>query len=246
MAIGVIGGAAALVGTGLKVYEGIHQNSKANAIQKSLHDPNYVIPPEFYENRNIAKQMAVQGLPQQVYNNQINGINQNQAAGIQAASRSANPGNIASVVRQGDQAIAGLDAQDAQARQNNQRYYIQQNRELGGQELAKQQNDVFDKYTRNFNQMQAYRGASMQNFNSAAGDIGQLGMMGANYALGNQRTPSVSATQPATNWGNDLTKNPNFNYAQPDVGTTAFGTLAPGYVQPSDFNPDNFYIQPRR
>lgn len=184
-----IGAGAALVGTGLKAYEGFHQEHEANEIQKNLKDPVYAIPPEFAQNREIARQMAQQGLPQAVINNQTNAINQNQAGAVGALSNSANPGaNLASIVRAGDQAKGNLDAEDAQARENNQRYFIQQNAALGGQELAKQQNDVFDKYTRNFNQMQAYRGAGMQNVNSAVNDVTQLGELGINAAIGKTGT----------------------------------------------------------
>jgi hypothetical protein len=186
----IVGASAAVLGTGIKAYEGLHQEAQANAIQKNLKDPTYNIPQEFYQNREIARQMAEQGLPQAVINNQNNRINQNQAAAIDAVSKSANPGTgIASVVRQGNAAGDTLAAEDAQARQNNQRYFIDQNKAVAGQELAKQQNDVFDKYTRNFNQMQAYRGAGMQNVNSEVNDVTQLGMMGVNYAAG-QSTPT--------------------------------------------------------
>lgn len=182
-----IGIGLAAVGTGLKAYEGFSQESKSNAIQKNLKDPIYNIPPEFEQNRNIARQLAQQGLPQSVINEQTNRINQNEAGAIQALSNSANPGSgVTSVVRQGNAAGATLAAEDAQARNNNQRYFIQENKAVGDQKLAKQQSDVFDKYTRNYNEMQAYRGAGMQNLNSAVNDATQLGEYGLMSASGQQ------------------------------------------------------------
>lgn len=183
------------------------QQHKANQIQKNLKDPVYNIPPEFEENRNIARQMAQIGLPQQQYNNQLNNINQNQAAAISTLGRSANPGSsVASIVRQGDNATNSLNAEDAQARNNNQRYAIQENAALGNQELAKQQSDVFDKYTRDFNEMQAYKGASQQGLNSAIGGAQQLGMTALNASYNNPSStqtmgqklgnPTLSATIP--------------------------------------------------
>lgn len=187
-----IGAGAAVLGTGLNIYQGLHQQSQANAIQKNLKDPIYNIPSEFYQNREIARQMATLGLPQQQYNNAVNGINQNNASGLATLSRSANPGaGVTSLTRQSDNAMDKLTTEDANARQNNQRYFINENSQLGNQELAKQQSDVFDKYTRDFNQMQAYRGAGQQNLMGGAQDAVSLGMAGISYAGNNPNTGPV-------------------------------------------------------
>lgn len=152
-----IGGASLLYGG----YKDIKNSAKANAIQKNLKTPVDVIPQEFYDNRNIARQMAQIGIPQQQYNNALNNIQQTQAGALNAVSRSANPGSgVASIVRQGDQAKNTLDAEDAKARETNQRYLIQENAALGARKDQQEQTNVFDPYTRDFNQMQAYRGAA--------------------------------------------------------------------------------------
>lgn len=185
-----IGAGTALVGTGFEIYHGLHQEHKANQIEKNLKDPVYHIPPEFYQNREIARQMAMQGLPQEVINQQTNATNQNQAAAIDAISKSSNPGaGVTSVTRQGDLAAEKLAAEDAQARENNQRYFIQENEKLGNQKMQEQQANVFDPYTRKFNEMQAYRGAGMQNVNTGFQDVTQLGGMALNYAANNPSRP---------------------------------------------------------
>lgn len=138
--------------------------------------------------------MAQIGLPQQQQNNAENDINQTQAAAISAAQNSNNPGAaITSIVRQGNKAKANLNAEDAQARETNQRYFINENGQVAQQELAKQQNDVYDKFTRDFNQEQAYKGAASQNFNNAVSGAQQLGQT----ALANQ-TPTVNPDLAAT------------------------------------------------
>lgn len=194
-------GGAVIAGAGL-LYSGIKgavNDSKASAIQKNLKDPVFHIPDEFIQNRNLARQMAQIGLPQQQYNNQLNNINQNQAQGIAAINNSANPGaGIAATVRAGDNATNTLNAEDAQARANNQRYFISQNGVLGQQELAKQQNDVYDKYTRDFNQMQAYRGAANQNYNNAINGAQNLGLTYMNSQNGNDSTPAPQGYTPQT------------------------------------------------
>lgn len=195
-------GGLVIAGAGLaySAYRGIKEDAKANAIQKNLKDPVYNIPPEFAQNRELARSMAQQGIPQQQYNNQVNAIAQNQAGAIAAQQNSANPGaGIAATVRAGNSATNTLNAEDAQARENNQRYFIQQNAAYGNQELQKQQNDVYDKYTRDFNQMQAYKGAANQNYNNAINGAQQLGMT----YLNNQQPSSTPPVQPPAqgNWG---------------------------------------------
>lgn len=206
--LGIAGLAVAGAGVATSAISSASQAHKANLLQKSLTDPTYNIPPEFYQNREIARQMAQIGIPQQQYNNATNNINQNEAAGIAALNNSANPGaGVTSVVRQGNAAKGNLDAEDAQARQNNQRYFVNENSQLGNQELAKQQSDVFDKFTRNFNMMQADRGASLQNLNTAANGAEQLGMTALNYA-GNNSNQTPSWQKPSAKLNADLAANP--------------------------------------
>ncbi len=228
-----IGAGAAVLGTGLNLYKGLHQEHQANQIEKGLKDPVYNIPSEFYQNREIARQMAQTGLPQQQYNNQVNNIDQNQAGAIAAENNSANPGAaIASTLRASNAAKANLDASDAEARNNNQRYFLQENKDLAGQELAKQQSDVFDKYTRNFNMMQAYRGAGQQNVNNVVNGLTQVGLSGLNYAANNggSSTPSSPATQQTFG---------DVNGTQPLSATSVGmnGNLTPYTAPNTNFNP---------
>jgi len=178
-----------IAGAGLAygIFSGERSNAKANAIQKGLKTPVDEIPAEFYQNREIARQMAQIGLPTQVTNDATNRINQNQAAGIAAAQNSNNPGgNIAAIVRQGNQAEAKLAAEDAQARDSNQRYFIQQNATLGARKDQQEQANVFDPYTRDFNLMQAYRGAA----NTTANNTVTAGLS-AGMAYFNNKTPGA-------------------------------------------------------
>lgn len=230
-----------IAGAGLayNVINGVVQNNKADNLQKSLKDPVYAIPQEFYENRAIARQMAQVGLPQQQYNNAVNGINQNNASAIAAASKTNNPGAaISSITRQSDNANAALTAEDAQARESNQRYFMQQNSALGNQELAKQQNDVYDKYTRDFNQMQAYRGAGQQNINNAITGASQLGMTYLNYNNNNpaQQTFAQRDGTPTLAAGSPRTQVPITPYAPYQI---------PYAQQPGIPAPDNFNYYPK-
>ena len=191
-------GGLIIAGAGLaySAISGAIQEGKANELQKQLKTPVDQIPAEFYQNREIARQMAQIGLPSQQYNNSVNNINSNQAAALAAAQNSNNPaGVIQGVVGQTNRAKANLDAEDAQARENNQRYFIQENSQLGHRKDQQEQANVFDPYTRDFNLMQAYRGAGQQNLNTAAGQAGQLGLAYLNYKKNNPETPTVQPGQ---------------------------------------------------
>ena len=192
-----IGAGAALLGTGFQVYQGIKQESKANQLEKSLQQPQYAIPQEFYQNREIARQLAQVGLPSATYNNQFNQIAGNEATAIAAAQRSNNPaGAIGNIVSGTNAATSNLNAEDAQARQSNQRLFMQANDQIAGQKLQQQQANVFDPYTQHYNEMQAYRGAGLQNLNSAFQGVGQLGGLALQYGLGNGNIPNQGWANP--------------------------------------------------
>lgn len=215
IALGVGIAGASVLGSGI---EGLLQKHKANQIQKSLKDPVYQIPAEFQQNKNIAQQMAQVGLPGQVYNNNYNQIRLNQAAGIAAANNSANPGAaIAGITGNTNAAIGNLNAEDAQARQNNQRFSIDQNTAYANQELAKQQSDVFDKYTRNYNEMQAYRGAGNQNLNNAFNGLSSIGggLLGNFMGAGSQSQQTMGQAYGLPTLS---ASNPNQPYVQQQAG----------------------------
>lgn len=238
-----IGAGSALYGVG----KSISQSNQASKIDKNNPRPDYAIPDEFTQNVRLAKQMAQVGLPQQQYNSQVNAINRNQAGAIGALSNSANPGaNLASIVRGGDDANNTLNAQDAAARQNNERYYIGQNSQLGQQKLDQQQYNKFDKYTEDYNKSAALRGAAAQNLqngiNGAAGvatdlygvnqmNSGTQQTMGAK--LGN---PTLSAQSGYS--GNAI--NPNFGATQTNFSQThpIYNTLGPPRLNQAPYNPE--------
>lgn len=210
------------------IVRGIDQNKKASQIEKNNVRPTYQIPDEYKQNLTIANHMAQIGLPQQQYNNQLNAINRNQASGIQALGRSQNPtGSIASIVRAGNDANNQLNAQDAQARQQNIFGVINQNAAMANQKLAQQQYNNFDKYTENFNQAQAYRGAANQNFNNVSNGIFQVGagLLGSGLLGGGDKAqtnaPTVGSQSP--------------NFLQPKVSGGTFGA--------TQYNPNNPYNQ---
>jgi len=202
LAGGIIAGAGVLANG----VESIFQNKAANDI-KPKQDPVYNIPQEFYQNREIARQMAQIGMPQQQYNNSVNNINGTQAAALATAQNSSNPAAaITGIVSGTNRAKGNLDAEDSQARENNQRYFINENSQVADQELKKQQSDVFDKFTRDFNQYQALKGASMQSLNNAISGAQQIGgAIAGNATGGGNSTARYDAIDPGVSPGSSFT-----------------------------------------
>lgn len=229
----VIAGGSLAYGIG----KGISQNKQASNIEKNNVRPTYQIPKEYQDNVNMARQMAQIGLPQEQYNNQVNNINRNQAGGFQTLSRSANPGaGVASVVRAGNDATNNLNAQDAAARQNNQRFFIGQNGVLGQQGLAKQQYDKFDKYTEQFNKAAALRGAANQNIQNGINGAASAAMGLATLENGGQNPSGYTSGQ--VNGTPDLPSavsgSPSYQ-RQPVTNAT---------LQPFGYNTAQQYIRP--
>lgn len=231
---------AASLGVGL--YKSIKQNSEANGIDKNNPRPSYTIPDEYKQNVLAAQNMARVGLPSQQYNDQQNAINRNQAGGLGALSRTPNVGGVASVVRQSNDANNHLNAQDAVARQNNERYAIGQNAQLGAQKLAQQQYNKFDKYTEDYNKAAALRGASNQNLQGAFNGAGQLATNLYGYGQMNSSQPQTSTPQPTLAGTNASFNNYLNGQRQPSgfmgLGASAFSTnpLNPNYREDDSNN----------
>lgn len=166
--------AAGAIGKGIY---GLTQEHKASQIEKNNIRPIMPVDPIYQQNVNIADQMARQGIPQEVINRQLEGIDQTQAGAVAATSRSANPGaGISSIVRQGDLAKADLNAQDAAARNKNTLLLLQQRGILARAKQDAWNYNYADKYSENLAKSQAYRGAGTQNIIGGLTDLGSAGM----------------------------------------------------------------------
>lgn len=181
IAAGIAGGSALL-----KLGTGLIQNHSANSIENQMQYPTAPIQSEYTQNLNQAQNIAQTGIPAPAYNNQLNSIQRSQAGGLAALSRSANPGaNVASIVRQGDDATNQLNSQDAMMRNQNLMGLL--NARL---QLAQQKDKAWDwnyqqRYLSNLAKANQIRGAANSNINGAFGDttgtatkLGQLNAFG--------------------------------------------------------------------
>lgn len=179
----------------IKGISGLFQIGKGNRLAKNNPRPIYNIPEEYQKNVAIAEQMGQVGLPQAQYNNSLNNINRNTAGALTGLSRSANSSaGLASLLRASNDASMNLDAQDASARLQNQRFAFGQRGALAQQKLAKQQWDSIGKYQEQAAAAQGLQGAGRQNAFGALSDLSQLGQS----ALGAEMFSGMGGTTAPT------------------------------------------------
>jgi len=169
---------AAIAGVGAlaKGITGAFQRRKANKIDASNPFVVEKANPIFQQNAAIADNMARTGLPQQQYNNSLNNIMRNQAGALTMFGRNPQRTNLASLLRGSNDATMNLDVQDANTRQNNQRFAFGQRLNL-----AQEQNRVWDwnnrqKFLMNKTRAEAVRGAGNQNLMGAFNDVSGIGL----------------------------------------------------------------------
>lgn len=166
-------GALGSIGQGIA---GLFQAGKAKKMMKRLQDPGYKIPKEFAQNLAIAENMAQTGMPAEQYNKGQQDINRAGTAGLRALSRSSNPSaGAASLLRGQTDALNNLNVANASARRQNILGAMGARREFAGQKLAKQQYEQ-QAYSDAYNQLNAMRGAGIQNTIGGMSGLGQLGL----------------------------------------------------------------------
>ena len=144
-----IAGAQALGGI-LKTTAGIIQTGKANKLLKGLQFPNEQIPQEITD-------AAATGLPSEQYNLAMKNIQRNQLAVLRGSQdRRGGLGLISGIQTGSNDATEKLDAQNAAARQQNQF-------RLASWKDRVWQNNIKDKYNRDYGYAMSLKGMGNQN-----------------------------------------------------------------------------------
>src|SRR5690606_27232965 len=116
------------------VLQGASQRRQARELEAQNVRPQYTPSPQLAENRALALQQSRVGLPEQVYNNQLNQIQQNFATGLRQIGQRGNTAvNANSLVSGVNQSVQNLNALDAQARQQGTLNLMQANTALSNE-----------------------------------------------------------------------------------------------------------------
>ena len=173
--------------------QGTQQRRQARQLERQNIRPVYNQSPALRQNQMIAQQMASVGLPDQVYNNQLNNIQQNLSTGLrQLGSRANTAFNVNSLVRSTNQATANLNAQDAQARQQNLQTLMNVNNQVANDDRYAFNVNELQPYQRNVQNIQSARRAGIQNQFGALNLLAQGAMMGVFNNLGGSQTRNLT------------------------------------------------------
>lgn len=192
-----------LLGVGISalgsIFQGAQQRAQARRNERNNIRPNYTISPEILQNQAIARQNASVGLPDQVYNNQLNLIQQNMATGLRnLGQRATNPVNINSLVSTSNQAVGNLNAMDAQARQQNLNQLYNQNANVASERRQQFNVNQLQPYQQNVQNIISQRRAGTQNIFGGLGILAQASMLGVfnnqhnNYTMGANRVDTLT------------------------------------------------------
>lgn len=170
----VVGG---LVGAGVGLISGLSQKKKANALLKNNQYPNAVVPQAEMQNKTMAENQALGGLPSVTYQNAMKDIDRqrNQAIAGNQDRRSGMQG-IAATQQNADDATQNLNSQDAVQRIQNQRTLYGVNSQVGAYQDKAADWNQRNKYNQNYAYGMSLLGQGNQNIISGI-DSGVAGIM---------------------------------------------------------------------
>ena len=152
----------AVVGGGIKMYQGYQQKKKGEAMEAGLDKPQFEIPPEIEKNMSMAEKLEYQGLPPE----QKQAFLDNQQRALQAAMRSSSDrrGGLGIISQiQGQQNISNrqLMLDDIKARQDNMKFAMQQREVMAGYKMKRFEHE-YNEYSADLDYARAITGAGMQ------------------------------------------------------------------------------------
>ena len=167
------------------LFTGISQRRKARELERQNVRPVATADPNLAYNRQLALQQARTGLPSQVYNNQLNQIQQNLGTGLRFLGQRGNLStNINSLVRTMNQSVADLNAMDAQARLQGVQNLMRANTALAEENRYLFNVNQLTPYMQTAQQVASLRRAGIQNIAGGFGMLGQGAMLGVFNNLG--------------------------------------------------------------
>lgn len=197
------------------VLQGASQRRQARELEAQNVRPQYTPSPQLAENRALALQQSRVGLPEQVYNNQLNQIQQNFATGLRQIGQRGNTAvNANSLVSGVNQSVQNLNALDAQARQQGTLNLMQANTALANERRGIHQ-DQLNQYMFNAQNIASMRRAGTQNIFGGLGMLANASAMGVFNGVGSgqaaRNTVNSNTLQPMGTAGVTGLSNQGFN-----------------------------------
>ncbi len=159
-------------GAGLSVM-GIAQYLTGYLDQKKNKRPEYNIPGEFLENKNMAEQMALQGIGEQQKREYLSNIERGTAFGLrEIGTRSGGLSGVAAINENQNKAMMDLMAADESARNENKRLVLSAREALGNEKKEQFQLNELNPFYERTAKNQALMGAGAQNLGNGIQTFG--------------------------------------------------------------------------
>lgn len=172
-----------------KTIYGVGQTIGGNKNLKNLDRPTYEVSPEITQNRNLAGQIASQGLPDSSKNFYTDSIERGLGSTISSAERTgAGLGAVQDAYSTSTDAFRNLLALDANAKMKNQQVLMDANKDLADQKLR-----AFD-YNQNIPYQQAYNKYTQQTNSGSQNIFGGLEGLASAFTGGIGGGQKVGAT----------------------------------------------------
>lgn len=174
----------ALAGGILGAGVGLFQKASAKKWLKNNPYPIEQMPSEITENQNLARQEAATGLPPEQYAKAMKDIQRQQLMALRGAQdRRGGLGSISAIQQGTNDATLNLNVADANAKLSNERNLMGVNNQVAGWKDKLFQQNVMDKYNRDYNYRMGEQGAGNQNLTGGADKI-LAGLFGGNFGGG--------------------------------------------------------------
>jgi len=173
-----IGASVALTSAGVNYYSASRQKKKAKQALEKLNaeKPVETIPDEIIKNQELASLRAKTGLPSEQYAMAMKNIQRQQAKTLKSATdRRMGLGLLASVDDNANRAVGNLDAENANARRQNERVSMDVNSQVANWKKGIFDRNIRQVWDRNFDYNMGLLGSGNQNqanaINSGVGAI---------------------------------------------------------------------------
>lgn len=225
-----LGAASQIAGAATKLPLAIYQLVRANQLRRNR--PEYDIPDEVMQNQNIAKTMAMEGLPAAQYNRAQANIDRNTAFGLRSASsRRGGLVGLGGMVQGANDAYANLDASDAAARRQTQGVLMGQNQNVA-QYLDKAfQINELEPWQMDMQAAAAMEGAGINNLYNMFNKIADVSSQKQFLELWGSLNKNNSDSSTASNEQANAKANSNPTPNTPNLPATWNNPLAPNNFQ---------------
>jgi len=189
----------AAIGVGSSVYKGLKsksQDKQASAEGNALHRPDYRIPDEYFQNKNILAEQATGGLS--AGEKQYAGEQRERALGssLKAIGQAGGgPNDFSGLNEVFNDSLRNQSALDAQTHLQNIQMFTNANKDLAGQKATKYGINELQPYESKLKEIQDRRIAAQTNANNATDEA--LGYAGAAGTALTSRPPSGGNTRVA-------------------------------------------------